>query len=411
MNAEQLNQHSDARLDRLALNAVLEASGLATDALLQSHPRLFADAPVFVDTAQMDEMRRLIAAIEQVVATPVFLSAALAHAPGIACHDPGYPGVCLGYDFHLTPAGARLIEINTNAGGLLLNAELARSQGGDDVRSEALAMFQTTWNMANGAGKTPKRLAIVDTAPENQYLAPEFELFRHLFTSAGIETIIADPQELIWDGKTLTHAQGPIDMIYNRLTDFSLVLPEHAALDAAYRAGAVVLTPHPRAHALYADKRNLCLLSDPEWLADAGIPADLQAILLAGIPRTRIVMPQNADDFWQTRKACKDWFFKPAAGFGSRAAYRGDKLTHKVFEAIRMGGYVAQRFAPPSTRCVWMEGEGGMKRQNLKLDIRAYVFLGRVQFFAARLYQGQTTNFRTPGGGFAAVRAVSGAAS
>ena len=36
-------------------------------------------------------------------------------------------------------------------------------------------------------------------------------------------------------------------------------------------------------------------------------------------------------------------------------------------------------------------------------DIRAFVYQGAVQMFVARLYQGQTTNFRTPGGGFAPV--------
>ena len=41
--------------------------------------------------------------------------------------------------------------------------------------------------------------------------------------------------------------------------------------------------------------------------------------------------------------------------------------------------------------------------KDLKLDLRNYVYQGRVQLVAARLYQGQTTNFRTPGGGFAPV--------
>jgi hypothetical protein len=41
--------------------------------------------------------------------------------------------------------------------------------------------------------------------------------------------------------------------------------------------------------------------------------------------------------------------------------------------------------------------------QQMKGDLRAYVYQGRVQLLAARLYQGQTTNFRTPGGGFAPV--------
>jgi len=39
----------------------------------------------------------------------------------------------------------------------------------------------------------------------------------------------------------------------------------------------------------------------------------------------------------------------------------------------------------------------------MKLDLRCYVYDGRVLSVAARVYQGQTTNFRTPGGGFATV--------
>ena len=58
--------------------------------------------------------------------------------------------------------------------------------------------------------------------------------------------------------------------------------------------------------------------------------------------------------------------------------------------------YIAQAFAPPSMRSV----HGG---QSLKADVRCFASEAGVLLFAARLYQGQTTNMRTPGGGFAAV--------
>ncbi|MFN6961902.1 MAG: hypothetical protein ACK4N6_06625, partial [Rhodocyclaceae bacterium] len=61
--------------------------------------------------------------------------------------------------------------------------------------------------------------------------------------------------------------------------------------------------------------------------------------------------------------------------------------------------YVAQALVPPSTVKVEVDG----KLTELKADIRNYVYRGTVQLTAARLYQGQTTNFRTPGGGFARV--------
>jgi len=221
-------------------------------------------------------------------------------------------------------------------------------------------------------------------------------LFRELFEEHGIAAVVCDPAELQRVGDGLMYAGEPVDIIYNRLTDFALDATVNAQIRAVYEAGGVVLTPHPRAHALYADKRNLMLLSDPAALTSLGVPEATQNVLLAGIPQTLAVNPENAQKFRAERKR---WFFKPPAGFGSRAAYRGDKVTTRVFDEIVGGGYIAQEIAPPSEHPVPVDGG----ETTMKADIRCYVYNGRVQLVAARLYQGQTTNFRTPGGGFAPV--------
>jgi hypothetical protein len=70
-----------------------------------------------------------------------------------------------------------------------------------------------------------------------------------------------------------------------------------------------------------------------------------------------------------------------------------------VFAEVVRGGYVAQEFSPPGERC----RSHGDRLETYKVDIRAYVYEATTQLFAARLYQGQTTNFRTAGGGFAPV--------
>ena len=49
----------------------------------------------------------------------------------------------------------------------------------------------------------------------------------------------------------------------------------------------------------------------------------------------------------------------------------------------------------------WSSLDGSAESR--KTDVRLYVYNGQVLLTAARLYQGQTTNFRTPGGGFAPV--------
>ena len=418
-------------LDRSGLEAELERVSPGFHAeVMAGRPHLFSDSVTFVSEDHVQRMARLVAAVERVVALPSYREHVLAWAPQSAHHSIAAPGVFLGYDFHLGAGfgkfGPQLIEINTNAGGGLLNALLARAQmaccdeveallpgdlAGDTPEHLFLEMFRAEWrafagmvgagSTAKGApcGEVPTRVAIVDDAPQTQYLYPEFVLFRRLFEQAGIDAVICDPQDLAFRDGALWHGETRIDMVYNRLTDFALDAPANAALRAAWLADAALITPHPQAHALYADKRNLVALSDDALLAKWGVDDATRTTLAAKIPRTELVLPQNADDLWARRRQL---FFKPAAGYGSRAAYRGDKLTRRVFDEVLAGNYIAQALVPPSSRTLRV-GEAPVE---LKLDLRNYVYNGHVQLIVARLWQGQTTNFRTPGGGFAPVLTV-----
>jgi uncharacterized circularly permuted ATP-grasp superfamily protein len=256
-------------------------------------------------------------------------------------------------------------------------------------------MFQDEWRRQRGTG-TPHRIAIVDDSPEEQYLYPEFVLARQVLTERGVDALIADACGLRYDGGRLSFDGHNIDLVYNRLTDFAFERPEHEALREAYRDGAVVVTPNPHNHALVADKRNLTLLSDPVTLEELGVESKLRALLSAVVPRTLLVTPAAADALWRSRK---NLFFKPTGGHGSKAVYRGDKVTKGVWAKILQGGYVAQTLVRPSERIIKVDDAA----QTRKLDVRLYTYDGRVLVAAARLYQGQTTNFQTPGGGFAPV--------
>lgn len=70
-----------------------------------------------------------------------------------------------------------------------------------------------------------------------------------------------------------------------------------------------------------------------------------------------------------------------------------------MWESIVAGDYIAQDRVQPSEREILFE-DGTVV---LKVDLRCYVYAGEIQLLAARLYHGQTTNLRTPGGGFAPV--------
>ncbi len=255
-------------------------------------------------------------------------------------------------------------------------------------------MFLAEWTLQGRAGK-PRSIAIVDDRPQEQYLFPEFLLAQRFFERHGLKAWIVDPGELRFAGGRLLHCGEPVDIVYNRLVDFSLNVPGHEALRDAYTAGAVVLTQNPRNHALFADKRNLTLLSDPAAVGGLKITPD-QRQSLAAVPRTSMVTADNADALWSARKR---YFFKPAGGHGGKLVYRGDKMTRGVWEEVRQGGYIAQELAAPTERRIKIDGE----IKSLKLDVRLYTYRGFPLLTAARVYQGQTTNFRTPGGGFAPV--------
>jgi hypothetical protein len=411
--AARFNRECDCRVTDVPalqqrLDATLGNAGIP-GSVADSHPHLFSSTPVFLARAQARQMQRVIAAVGAVAALPGYREEVLARAPAIARAAPASLGVFFGFDFHINAGSPKLIEINTNAGGALLNIEMRREQQSccepanawlrDEPSAAAMEasvvdMFLREWRLARGEAPVGT-IAIVDDAPHEQFLFPEFVAIRNLFAAHGFAALIVDARELTVEADALTWQGHRIDLVYNRSTDFYFAEPTHAALAEAYARDLAVITPHPHAHALYSNKRNLVTLSDPDILSTMhAAPADIET-LAASVPKTRLV---NGDDanWWADRK---QWFFKPASGFGSRGTYRGDKITRRAFGDVMRGDYIAQTIAPPGER----------RRGNtpgsecFKLDVRSYAYDGIQQLLAARLYQGQTTNFRSAGGGFAPV--------
>jgi hypothetical protein len=397
---------------RKSLERHLRGSGLS-EQFLDVQSRLFADSPVFLWQGHIDRMAELIRAVGTIAGNSAYRDAVLAAAPTSAHKDLGPRGVFFGYDFHLGEEGPQLIEVNTNAGGVLLNFYLSAAQqaccdalitcfGGKTLMTDAedhlISMFQDEWRSQRQDAPL-RAIAIVDAEPTTQFLYPEFLLFQSLFERHGIHAIIADPKAFTIQDEALWVGEQKIDLVYNRLTDFYLQTPGSACLLEAYQQGLAVLTPSPYQYALFADKRNLAVLSDSARLADFGIDDQTVDKLRQSLPRTVLVTEDNADQLWKARKQL---FFKPATGFGSRGAYRGAKLTRKVWKQITGSDYIAQAIVPPSERQLIINGV----KQSLKLDIRCVTYNGEVQQLSARLYQGQTTNLRTEGGGLATVFAA-----
>ncbi len=428
-----------------------------------SHPTAFAPAALLLCPPVAQEIAALASALHEVFHHPGW-QAWVAHdsdSVPMASRPEALPeGVFWGIDVHLTPGGVKLIEINTNAGGAMFAAllrqahrpcdetmakvmagcandekrqgweageEKARGRRTDEVKAlvrqpseekaqallprlsgDALAafglaaapmtafvaMFEAEWRLARG-DEPLTSIAIVDDEPEAQFFYPEFQLFAALFRAAGYRAVVVDAAELTLRDGRLWSGGTAIDLVYNRLTDFSLSEPRHQVLRQAFLTEAAVITPHPVAYARLADKRRLIALSDPAQLARLGISEGARAVLARTVPLTLAVGTDNAERLWQERR---EWFFKPATGYGSKAAYRGASLTRRVWnEIVTRGDYLAQALVPPAT--VTMPGEETPR----KFDLRAYVYAGQVQLLVARVYEGQTTNLRTAGGGLAPV--------
>lgn len=379
----------------------------------------YARSLIALESASYAAIQRTVALLFALSRSRAFQRHVDATASETALHDAGNAGVFMGYDFHLTEAGPRLIEVNTNAGGALLNglhtAALCKPERLQCFCAELLPVatmearivgtFRSEFEAVRGAGAALRRVAIADQRPDEQFLRAEFGLFRRLFERAGIDARICDTADLVRaPGGGLRLAGDMIDLVYLRDTDFLLETPRTAALRAAYLGDEVVVTPSPREHHLLAHKHRLTLFSDPEALERLGAKPDDAAFLGRVVPETRTLAQLGIDRAWSERR---DWVFKPAASFASRGVYRGDKISRKKLEEIAAeGGYLAQRRIEPAAIAV--DTDAGPQR--MKFDVRAYAYRDDVLLLGARVYQGQVTNLRTPGGGFSAICVVKDAA-
>lgn len=314
-------------------------------------------------------------------------------------------GVLMSYDFHIDGSSPKLIEINTNAGGAFLNYELLKVARGccalvttQDITTfekNIVSMFKEEYRKKSS--KQLEMIAIVDEDPEKQFLYPEFLLCKEILERHGIKVSIVDPNDLNVEENVLYDNGVKIDLMYNRLTDFYFKEGKHTKFLPLLFSDNVVITPDKDDHMLFADKRSLLALGD-ESLTSQILSSDELVTLKETLLETKIVDETNAEYLWEHRKK---YFFKPFNGYGGRGAYNGKGLTKQVWGNIKEGNYLAQEIVPANVRMT--KGVDDEEAEAYKFDIRAYTYKGKVLLLAARMYQGQTTNFRTAGGGFSPI--------
>ena len=320
----------------------------------------------------------------------------------------------MGYDFHLTESGPRLIEINTNAGGALLNGlhtaalcdpgqarvALLQSAPIEEVETHIVDTFRSEFAAVRRRGRSARA-----RGDRRRAARPSSSSSASSSSSSRSSRAMASRRGSRIHTSWCASAAGgieldgwPIDLVYLRDTDFQLRSTRTAVLREAHLAGEVVVTPSPREHHLLADKRRLEIFSSiVRARGSRRRRPRTRASSRRWCPRPVPSPRCRSEEAWATRR---DWVFKPAASFGSKAVYRGDKISKKKLAEIHAdASFLAQRRVAPGTISIRTpEGD-----QEMKFDVRAYAYRDEIFLLGARVYEGQVTNMRSPGGGFSAI--------
>ena len=348
-------------------------------------PLLASTHPLFLERAVRAQLLTSIAAVGRALET-------------LAPRTPAIDAAALfnSFDFHLTADGPRLIEINVNAGGAFLQGLIRPGLLAIGAQAVCSGEFEPdfhpadviidAWRAAKGDAPLAS-VAIVDINPAGQALHGDMLLARDQLHQLGIACDVLDISELRLEDGRLIGPEWPIDMVYNRCTDFTLSNPGSAVLRAAWKVGAALIAPNPDTHAAFADKSLLIGLS-----ALARDDRDALACVLD----TRALDAGNADELWKRRR---EFVFKPREGYGSRGVYRGDKLSAQRWPELVKGRYLAQAYAEPLPRT--LPTSTGPRR--FKSDIRVWTHGVRPLHMAARLYSGQVMGMKREAEGFAPI--------
>ena len=291
---------------------------------------------------------------------------------------------------------------------------------------DALVMSYIDWG---GASKRPQ-IAIVDWREVPTW--SEFEILKQRFEKLGVPTLIADPRDLVFDGKTLAAQGTKIDLVYRRVLINDIVArpQECQALVKAYSANAVCVAntfrckiPHVKAFfAVLTDERNGALFSHQE-----------RELIRRHIPWTRVVQDigtarygEHVDLVAFIRANRENLVLKPSDEYGGTGVTLGWETSERDWDdAIERAVSAAN---PGEKNCAWIvqeripirreafpyitqQGNAGSKTQpsgiefkDMLVDFAPYLFRGKLSGFLTRLSATGLANVTSGGGQVPAFR-------
>jgi len=370
------------------------------DSMKSNKPNLFSPYTVNVSGENYKKMEQASHLIDKIMEAPSFIKATLPSRPSIAHFQPCNFSAMIGYDFHITPTGPKLIEINTNAGGLMTSALWRlrdEPKHAEKVVQKMVNMFHTEYsNWKKNPTDRIQHIAIVDRDPFSEFTIDDFNLTKAAFEEHGIEVSICRADQLILRNN---HLYAPdhkicIDLVYNRSCDFYFQEEGSSTLRKAYLNRSVCVTPNPYGYGLLSDKRSLALLYRLVLSEESILKSDEKEILEDVILPTHMLY-SDYDKF--TSKKNK-WFFKPINLHAGIGAFRGDKISRKKLLELNPIEYIVQETAKPE--------EIPMVDGSYKYDLRLFTHQNVTIDISSRLYKGRLTNFRKFNGGYTKVKVI-----
>lgn len=212
------------------------------------------------------------------------------------------------------------------------------------VRPALQQLLLDTYNAWHGSrGGTPT-IAIVDFP----YVATwsEFEHLRERFIAAGINTVLAGPDDLRYERGRLMAGATPIDLVYRRILQHEFLVAYPLSTDPAdwhpliqaYAEHAVCVVNPFRTKPVHT-KLIMALLSDPDGAAAGLLDSEERAAVARFVPWSRLVQPgltryQNERvellDF--ARRNREELVLKPNDDYGGQGVVLGWEVEQAYWE-------------------------------------------------------------------------------
>jgi uncharacterized circularly permuted ATP-grasp superfamily protein len=253
-----------------------------------------------------------------------------------------------------------------------------------------------------GGTEDPPRIAIVDWREVPTW--SEFELLRDAFTSAGVPTIVADPRDVVFDGKVLWAEGEPVHLVYRRVLINDIVArpDECRALIDAYAARAVCVANTLRCK--IAHKKSFFAVLTDERYADLFSAAE-RDLIAEHVPWTRLVHEDLADDIRARRDRL---VLKPNDEYGGTGVTLGWESNEQTWDATieralrdyetTNRAWIVQERINVRREIFPVCRDNAITERDMLVDFAPYLFRGRLAGFLTRLSATGLANVTSGGG-------------